>query len=332
MNVTCPAGAYPGDKVAIQSPDGRQHMVEVPSNVGPGQNFVVRIPRAPSVPGQPIPVATARPVNPAQISTEVSVERSRRSFMPPPRDADMYEQLGYCNSCCMIFIGIVTIIVTIFLSTSVNVYFQANGKCYWTWTCCYYPCTRYCYVTTCNTLWLSTRPISQDMLPEPEIDPIQSNSTHKVYLDEGGDGILDYWSLMVAVTMGPIAALVMIIIACTPLHGANQRKLAGACTAFAFVLHLTAVICLGVQFFETHSSYTVYNRFKMPQYVEITDKSIAGYMRSKSGDDYKPFANLVITAFTFMLCMVLQECCWMAALAKGDARLVRTPHMRGSFF
>merc|ERR1712087_339906 len=250
----------------------------------------------------------------------------RRSFMPPARDADTFEQIGYANSCCMVFMGFLTIIFTTFLSSNVYVQFYSNrGPCYSVLVCCWYPCTRYCWENTCSTVWRSTRPIVQDMLPAPELDPDFSNSTHDVYLTDVGDGVLDYWSLMVAAVLGPIAGLVMIVVAC----GGAKRNVSGLCTAFAFILHATAAICLGVQFFENHSSYTFYNYFRLPHpYVNITDSSIVGAMRDDNA--YDGFGSLVIAAFTFMLCMTLQECCWLATLVKGDDRLVRPPHSRYS--
>jgi len=320
FSVTCPAGATPGSFIPIQTPDGQTHSVQVPANVSPGQTFLVK-------------VATATPVQagyapPAVVVLETEGSMPRRSTMSQMRDADTKEQIGYANACCVVVIGIITFIITIWLSGSIGVWYS-SGKCYWTWVCCggTFGCSRWCWREVCNNgVWVRTWPITQDMLPPPQgysiADPVTNTTTR---YDAPGDGIYDYWSLMVAAVLGPIAALVMICIACSPRKDPNTRRAHAACTFCAFVLHATTVVCLGLQFFEQHDTYTFYDAFGNPSYVDIKDTTIIAHMKS-DGSNYRYFANSVITAFAFTVFMSLQECCWFAMLTKGDERLVQAPN------
>eukprot|EP00965_Chrysotila_dentata_P235147 6200588-Pleurochrysis_carterae.AAC.2 len=65
MNVVCPQGAVPGQKIPIQTPDGRLFQVAVPAGINPGQQFSIRLPDAPSAPPVAVPMTaptTATPV------------------------------------------------------------------------------------------------------------------------------------------------------------------------------------------------------------------------------------------------------------------------------
>lgn len=167
---------------------------------------------------------------------------------------------GQCNGCCIWFMALMTLGVCAGTASKVWWYLDA-GRCYYQWVSCCPLCITMCrrYVCTGGD-WYGWRLMTQDALPPPAISTI--NSTE--YAGKPGDEEPDYWSTIVAASVGVVGSVATLIATCGPAvrrPGASPMT-AGALMAFAFICHLTVAICLGVQFFTWREDQWVYNYFR----------------------------------------------------------------------
>jgi len=226
------------------------------------------------------------------------------------------------NSCCLLFWSFITAIVCITLVSEVT-FFVGADMCFDDFRRCGFGfgfrSSRFCRRRVCagGTRW-TTRPFDQDKLPPPQIDEFGSGNGTEAF-SGAGDGSPDYWSIYVAVFCGTAASIITIIGAC---GGAFRRGGAHPlCVSFSIfsagMLHLAAVVSLGIQFF-TSKEQTVYNLFRSEQYFEIDD-TLYSYLINDSFLD--EFASRVGAAFFFCLTSAIWEILFtLCILLPSDAK------------
>jgi hypothetical protein len=162
--------------------------------------------------------------------------------------------------------------------------------------------------------WLTTRPTTQDMLPEP----MNATGTPGEYTT-AGDGEWDYWSTAITGIVGPISCLIVICLSCSAGSG---RSAPGGCVGImltiAGLMKIGCVICLGSQFLSSWPGRVVYNYFEERPYVTI-DVTLIEYLNA---NPYMyGWGNLVSAVIIFLIiCIIYDMSFALAVLCANDAK------------
>lgn len=213
---------------------------------------------------------------------------------------------GQCNGCCIWFMALLTLGVCAGTSQKIWWYMDA-GRCSYVWA----PCCTLC-ITTCRRYvcsggdWYAMRPMVQDMLPPP----VQDMTNATAYLGEPGDGEPDYWSTIVAATVGTFGSICTLVATCGPAvrRPGTSPMTAGILVTVAFICHLVVAICLGVQFFTWREDQWVYNFFRADSKNDGYRKwtgTVADYLNQ---DRYLySWGNTVTSAFILCIFSAMNE-------------------------
>mmetsp|Transcript_7191 Transcript_7191/g.18770 ORF Transcript_7191/g.18770 Transcript_7191/m.18770 type:complete len:321 (-) Transcript_7191:464-1426(-) len=283
VNVTAPPGSVPGQRATIRLDDGTQFIATIPEGVKAGQQF-------------PVYVAQGTPATSTRAPAAVKVDIPRRYIYQGegPREAQAV-------SCGLILFAVLTLILSLFLLTSITHYFSYLV----------YYCQRcnlaYCYTDQCiaTSSWISTSPISVDALPF-------RNATGDSH-EPNGDGHADNWSLIVAVFCNVMGCMIFICSSTTvSMRRGGPASVLASGTTVAMLLHIATIVCMSIQLISNMDGY-VYNAFCGTQegsrctenYVEISGQSLASYWYNDYY--YNSFGTLVYWVFYTTCILVFFE-------------------------
>jgi hypothetical protein len=210
---------------------------------------------------------------------------------------------GRGHACCLGIFTLITMGICLGMLSNVSYFFSNSGFCYYN----YYPCGVFggwCRYLVCpgGGWWATTRPVGQDELPPP-LNVTAPNGDY--VLTPPGDGELDYWSVLIAATMGPVSSLLVVIFAC---GAASARSGPAGCTGIvvltAGIMKMACAICLACQFYTVYDEFTVFNYFNSPQWVTVHHGSLMDYLTNNYY--MQNWAYVVVWAFVF-LCI---SCSW----------------------
>lgn len=302
ISVTVPDGAVPGSVIPIQLHDGSTTNVQVPAGVGPGQQFQVAI-------------AAAAPTSTTQVPIQV-VSGERVNVHPVRRAVGEGPKHAQGNACCFIFFAVVTLILSLWLLTSVWNYFGTPFRYAYYCYCGFGYWGYCCYTTIGNTM--STQPISQDMLPF-------SNDT--ITEQTQGDGIPDYWSLVVMCCCGTVGSLFIICSALTPSLRRGGRATSISCgIVTAFLILLAGIICVSVQMFDQKDQW-VYNAFIPQQFEYIQGQSLISYLTNNRYYSY--YGGLVWWQFIFTIILTFYALIYTLLMCFGSEDISGARFSRG---
>lgn len=291
VRVQCPPGGKPGDTVPITMPGSSvQYTCIIPGGVGEGQFFEV-------------PIAAGTPVD---------TERSRLNGTKRYSKYGGAEYVmgngpeeGQAFSCCLCLNAMFVFIFLLVLCANVSYYYNVVCSPYWGW-----------YGQTCfYNNWVTYNALTADKLP---FDNVTTSNGWQI---RQGDGGVDYWSLVVAVSCGLTGSLiVMCCILPTSLRRGGAARVIACGTAFAFCLHMTSIAVIAEQLLIAKHQW-VYNPFcgvnaegnagtntncdNKPVYQWLDPDSVANYWVN---DHYFGWYGVIVyVAFSFMCVLALFE-------------------------
>lgn len=327
VTVTVPDSASAGDMLPIFV-DGAVYQAAVPPELKPGDTFVASV-----------PVYEGRPNRVAPLDVE---EISGARQYSVSGDGPWQGQLSACVGILLnVTLLILTLMLLSNVSWSFELAAGESGQtCYWArcdcWGWSWATCST-CW-TCAQRLW--TWPIGQDALPykgsgctsaaaEAGADGSGSGANGTLGIGSGanyhtngtlgtqwapeedtqcdwgdsGDGVPDYWSLVVAVACNIPACLAALLCkAPASCRRGGHKGLMGGCVGFAFLLRLATIGAMGAQLFEYYDETVLYNFFVAPfPYVYVTSTSILGYWQSDkymAGYGRTVLATFVVTVMT----------------------------------